>query len=151
MKKSLLSFILAVCLGTFFAFLLYKNMNASIKTVENKTNELTFFQVGVFKNYENALNCQKDYDGIIEKEEDMFRVYISILKSDTAVKAMVEYFKKNNISYVLKNKNVDNQTFLKELNSYEELIIATQKSETYDAINKKILKDYEGAELESTY
>ena len=54
MKKILLTITISIAIGTFFAFVIFKNINNDVQLVLNEDNIVTFFQVGVFKNNENA-------------------------------------------------------------------------------------------------
>ena len=143
MKKILITIIGALSIGGIFAIVIYKNIDRDVKMAIKTEDTITFFQVGVFKQEENALNFMKKYNSaIIIKDNDYFRVIIAILTNDEAIIKEKAFFDSLGIEYYLKKENVNNEEFIKKLKEYEQLLIYSS-DETYNTINKKILKLYE--------
>lgn len=143
MKKILITIIGALSIGGIFAIVIYKNIDRDVKMAIKTEDTITFFQVGVFKQEENALNFMKKYNSaIIIKDNDYFRVIIAILTNEEAIIKEKAFFDSLGIEYYLKKENVNNEEFIKKLKEYEQLLISSS-DETYNTINKKILKLYE--------
>lgn len=143
MKKILITIIGALSIGGIFAIVIFKNIDRDVKMAIKTEDTITFFQVGVFKQEENALNFMKKYNSaIIIKDNEYFRVIIAILTNEEAIIKEKAFFDSLGIEYYLKKENVNNEEFIKKLKEYEELLISSS-DETYNTINKKILKLYE--------
>ena len=143
MKKILITIIGALSIGGIFAIVIFKNIDRDVKMAIKTEDTITFFQVGVFKQEENALNFMKKYNSaIIIKDQDYFRVIIAILTNEEAIIKEKAFFDSLGIEYYLKKENVNNEEFIKKLKEYEELLISSS-DETYNTLNKKILKLYE--------
>ena len=143
MKKILITIIGALSIGGIFAIVIFKNIDRDVKMAIKTEDTITFFQVGVFKQEENALNFMKKYNSaIIIKDNEYFRVIIAILTNEEAIIKEKAFFDSLGIEYYLKKENINNEEFIKKLKEYEELLISSS-DETYNTINKKILKLYE--------
>lgn len=143
MKKILITLLISLTVGSSFAFIIYKNINKDVQLAIKEENVVIYFQVGVFKKEENAINFMKQYSSsIIIKDNEYYRVIIAIAKSKEAILKLQNYFDNLRINYYMKKESVNNEKFLKKLQEYEELIISS-KSETYNTVNKNILKLYE--------
>ena len=76
MKSYLKIIIGAVLIGGLFAYLFYRDINDSVVALTNKEYEISLFQFGVFKDYDNAINYQNNFESTIiyEDNEGYFRV-----------------------------------------------------------------------------
>ena len=76
MKSYLKIIIGAVLIGGLFAYLFYRDINDSVVALTNKEYEISLFQLGVFKDYDNAINYQNNFGSTIiyEDNEGYFRV-----------------------------------------------------------------------------
>ena len=143
MKKILITIIGALSIGGIFAIVIFKNIDKDVELAIKTEDVVTFFQVGVFKQEENALNFMKKYNSaIIIKDQDYFRVIIAILINNEAIEKEKAFFDSLGIEYYLKKENINNEKFINKLKEYEQLLISSS-DETYNTINKKILKLYE--------
>ncbi len=143
MKKILLTITISIAIGTFFAFVIFKNINNDVQLVLNEDNIVTFFQVGVFKNNENAQNFMQNYNSsIIIKDKEYYRVIIAILMNDEAIAKEKAFFDSLGIEYYLKKESISDKEFINKLQEYEHLLISAS-DETYNTVNKNILKLYE--------
>ncbi len=77
MKQSLKVIIFSCLVGGILAGMFFLNVK---NKAEAKSKPLVYaFQVGVFKNYNNALNMQKSYQNAkIVKDKDVYRLFIGI-------------------------------------------------------------------------
>ena len=144
MKKIFLTILISILVGGSFAFIIYKNVDQEVKLAINEEDIVTFFQVGVFKNEENANSFMQNFNSsIIIKDKDYYRVIIAILKDEEAILKEKAYFDSLGISYYLKKETVSNLDFTTKLQEYEQMLI-NASNETYNKINQDILKLYEG-------
>ncbi len=144
MKKIFITILISLSIGSIFAFIMFKNVNKEVELVLKDTQTVNFFQVGVFKNAENADTFMQNYNSsIIIKDKDYYRVIIGITKSEEATLKLKNYFTSLNIDYYVKQENINDNNFLLKLQEYEELLIKSNE-ETYNTINQNILKLYEG-------
>ena len=144
MKKTLITVGIALLIGSFFGYFMFDNLNETIDSAFYSYEELTFFQTGVFTRKENALEASKKYNSsTIVQDGDIYRVYIAILNNEENIKTMKEYFDSKSIKYYLKKENVRKENYIEEIKKYERLLLQSEEKDTFDAINKQILKTYE--------
>lgn len=130
--------LLAVFVGCACAFYLFKNVEKKA-IVAPKYNAVAI-QIGVFKDAENAEKMSDSYGGLVFKEEDLYRVYYSILNKDENIEYMTNYLTDKGINYYLKDLHVADD-FLKSSSEYE-LAMTKTKGEGKLAINEEILNMY---------
>lgn len=99
------------------------------------------FQVGVFTNYDNALKVADRNNGIVVNDNDVYRVYVSILSNQEAVEKMKEYYDEIGLHYYLRDIEVDDE-FLNSIKNTEDLLIVSD-TDTYNIINLNVLSKYE--------
>lgn len=142
MKKFLLSLFLAVLLGGIFGFIIYKRFNNNELSVSSILSKQVYaFQIGVFDEIDNAKKLKNKYGGIIIPDNTKYRVYIALCSSSNVLTILKNYYDDLDISYYIKQIEVDDET-LELINNAEELLIATTK-DNYDSIMENILKEYE--------
>ena len=137
MKKKLLVILLAIIVGFSFSYIMYlKPKKDNIVWVDAKA-----FQVGVFSGYDNALKCAERNNGIVVEDNNMYRVYISILSNEEAIKYLSNFYDSKGINYYIKDIKV-NRLFVWKIKKYEEDIIK-QDEAIYSETNINILKEYQ--------
>lgn len=144
MKKVLLSILIAIIIGFSFGYIFLKRFNMSKVSTSDIVN-IYAFQVGVYKNYNNALNVSNINNGIIINDNDSYRVYSAFLSDMEIVNNLKEYYKTNNINYYLKQINVSNDT-LTIINDYE-ILLKKASIDKYPMIIKELMKELEKNEL----
>ena len=93
MKKTIIMIILAIGVGFTFGFLFLKKFNTeTITEVSNIKSQVYAFQIGVYKNKDNALNAANTNKGIVILDNDIYRVYIAILKDETVEPKFKNYY-----------------------------------------------------------
>ncbi len=143
MKKNILIFLIAVSLGTLFAFYVFNGAKKTFAQIKSD-NQAYAFQVGVFKIYENAVSEASKYaSGTIIKDNDLYRVYIAITEDKNVKLSYQDYFEKLGINYYIKAIKLDEKC-LKKINAYETMTKKTFNEDTYDNINKILLEYYKG-------
>ena len=136
MKKMLIMILLAIGIGGGIAYFLFTR-----QYVDDEVVRVHAFQVGVFSNYDNALRVADRNNGIVVKDNDLYRVYVSILSSDDAVLKMMKYYDSIGLKYYLRDINVSKE-FLSSIKSSEELLMGSS-CDTYKVINLSVLSKYE--------
>lgn len=129
---------LALVIGGSIAYFIF-----SRRYLEDSKNtvKVSAFQVGVFSNYDNALKVADRNNGIVVSDDDLYRVYVSILSSSEAVSKMKDYYDSIGLNYYLREIEVDDE-FLSNIKNTEELLIVSD-SNTYNIINLDVLNKYE--------
>lgn len=140
--KTYLKIILgAVVIGGVFAYFFYKDINASVRAITNKENNLSIFQVGVFKSEENAINYQSNLPNSIIYQDDSgyYRVIVGVAYHEENKVKLEGYFSNKGIEYYIKEIKVSDE-FIEKLSNYETVIIKSDKEEVIDNINVAMLK-----------
>lgn len=140
MKKVLLVVVSAFVIGGGLALYFF---NGTVKK-QNKIEgyeEVSAFQIGVFTNYENALKVAERNNGIVVNDQNIYRVYIAMLKDEEAIDMLGNYYKNIGLSYYIKDIVVSS-SFVENLNVYEEMI-KKSSSDTYNTINNDVLTKYQ--------
>ena len=142
MKKFFLSIFVATLVGSIFGYIIYKRFNNQELSVASILSKQVYaFQIGVFDDISNAKSLKNKYGGIIVPDNSKYRVYIAIASSSNVLTLLKDYYDDLDISYYVKQIEVDDET-LELINNAEELLIATNK-DNYDSIIENVLKEYE--------
>lgn len=143
--KKILPYLVSLLLGGVFGFMLFKDANFDIKEVFANTIEATAFQLGVFNNEESAVLLKDKYqDSIIIKDDDVYRVYYSVLTNEKVISKMESYLTNKNINYYLKNITVIDENLIKAISEYEKAMIEGS-NDVLVSINGLIMSCYKGA------
>lgn len=130
----------ASLIGAIIAFIFYKDIKRDVKAMANIDNTINVFQGGVFSSQENAEKLINQLKmGTIYKDENYYRVFLSITYSNDATNKIEEYLKKNSINYYLKNMSISTET-LNSISQYEEILVKTTSDESLLNINNNILE-----------
>lgn len=138
MKKYFIVVILALITGSLMAFFTFnsKNVNAYSK------KEAYLFQVGVYKNENNALFCAQNFDSfIIIKENKFYHVYTHIFVDYNLVNKVKEYYEQNEINFYVKRLEIDDNLY-EQLYEYQELLINTSDLEVINKFSQNLLNIY---------
>lgn len=137
MKKRLMVILFALVLGGGVAYFMFSREYVS-DVVKVKVKA---FQVGVFTNYDNALKVADRNNGIVVSDDDLYRVYVSILSSEEAVDKMKKYYDSIGLHYYLRDIEV-NSEFLINVRNTEELLFRSDV-DAYNIINLSVLSEFE--------
>jgi hypothetical protein len=137
MKKRLMVILFALVLGGGVAYFMFSREYVS-DVVKVKVKA---FQVGVFTNYDNALKVADRNNGIVVRDDDLYRVYVSILSSEEAVDKMRKYYDSIGLHYYLRDIEV-NSEFLINVRNTEELLFRSDV-DAYNIINLSVLSEFE--------
>ena len=133
--KKIKYFVVVVLIGSMLGFI---SFNESKDIIETNT---VAFQLGVFKNEENAIKLKERLGGIVIKDIDVYRVYYAVLHNRDNIKFIKDFLEEQNISYYIKNIDLDKTNILKS-DKYEILMNNTRKNRSKLEVNNKILKFY---------
>lgn len=146
MKKTLMMIILAVIVGFSFGYLFLRKFNNEVITeVSSIKSQCYAFQVGVYRNKENAIKAAQDNKGIVVLDNDLYRVYIALLKDEGLIDRLKSYYDTKNVNYYLKAINISNKTS-SILDNYE-IILKKTDADNYEAIIENMLKEVDSSEL----
>ena len=140
MKKTIIVIFCAMVFGGLMAFYLFKGNGKEERLVDGQI-KVQAFQIGVYTNLDNANRSAIKNNGIVIKDNDVYRVYVTLLKNDESIAKMEEYFNSINLRYYLKEVYVKNE-FYDEIVEDENLIINSDQN-TYNTINKDIINKFE--------
>ena len=146
MKKTIIMIILAIGVGFTFGFLFLKKFNTETITEVSNIKSLVYaFQIGVYKNKDNALNAANTNKGILVLDNDIYRVYIAILKDETLIDNLKDYYDSLGINYYLKAINVSSKTN-NIIDNYESLLNNCDSS-NYNMVLDSMLKEIDSNNL----
>ena len=135
MKRMLIVVFLAIIFGGICSFCIFR----TLVKADNAYDEFIAFQIGVYENYDNAIKVADRNNGIVV-EDGFFRVYVTVLKSEESVLKMEDYFNNIGLNYFKKEILID-KSFGDDIFTYEDMILKSS-TDTYNTINKEILKVY---------
>lgn len=146
MKKTIISIFLAMIVGFTFGFFFLKKFNTeTITEVSNIKSQVYAFQIGVYKNKDNALNAANTNKGMVILDNDIYRVYIAILKDETLIDNLKDYYDSLGINYYLKAINVSSKTN-NIIDNYESLLNNCDSS-NYSMVLDSMLKEIDSNNL----
>ncbi len=141
MKKTI---IISVILGIIFSLFAFINYNNN-KDAESVETEVYFLQIGAYKKYDNVSSITKTLPNyLVVKELNLYHVYVGISKSLDNIEKIKVFYTKNGNNIYMRSKNIYCKKFIKNLETYDYLLNKTEDKETIYAVNKEILKSYEG-------
>ena len=140
MKTYLKVVIGAVIIGGVFAYFFYKDISEEVIALTNKNYEVNLFQVGVFKNRDNALNYQDNFaSSIIYEDGDYYRVLVGIAYHEENKVKLEAFLTNKGVDYYIKKVKM-NEEFIRSLENYETVMLKTDKEEVINNINKAMLE-----------
>ncbi len=146
MKKTILTIVLAILIGfTFGFFFLKKFTPKTITEVSNIKSQVYAFQIGVYKNKDNATKNAITNNSIVVEDNNLYRVYIALLKDQTLIDNLKKYYDSIGLNYYLKAINVSDNTE-NIINNYE-LLLNNCDSSNYDMILSSMLKEIDSSNL----
>ncbi|MDY5873889.1 MAG: hypothetical protein SPK36_03790 [Bacilli bacterium] len=146
MKKTILTIVLAILIGfTFGFFFLKKFTPKTITEVSNIKSQVYAFQIGVYKNKDNATKNATTNNSIVVEDNNLYRVYIALLKDQTLIDNLKKYYDSIGLNYYLKAINVSYNTE-NIINNYE-LLLNNCDSSNYDMILSSMLKEIDSSNL----
>lgn len=132
--KSIIVFIIGIMLGYC--------INETYKIKDIFTNKYKAFQIGVYTDYNTAYTYSKKYqNSIIIQDNELYRVYVAILKDQNNIDNMSKYLNNQNIEYYLKDVEITDKEIIKIFKEYES-IMDSNNEVVFLEINKMIMEKY---------
>ena len=101
------------------------------------------FQVGVYTSLDAANTYKTKYkDAIVIKDNELYRVYVSILKDKDNIDSMSNYLNKNNIDFYLKDITINNNNLKHKIKEYES-VMNNENEIVFLELNKMIISECE--------
>lgn len=118
--KKIMPYMISLILGTVFGYLVFDRTDFDIKEVFGEYEEVTGFQLGVFNDKAVAKEFKDKYSpSVVLEDDDVYRVYYSILKSDDVVSKMEDYLSDREISFYKKKLVIHDGELIRAINTYE--------------------------------
>ena len=122
--KKIMPYVISLILGTVFGYLVFDRTDFDIKEVFGEYEEVTGFQIGVFNDLSVAREFKGSYSSsVVLEDDDVYRVYYSILKSDDVVSKMEDYLSDREISFYKKKLVIHDGELIRAINTYEGRIL----------------------------
>lgn len=119
------------------AFITYQKFSQSN---EKLTSLVTIYQVGIYNQYNNALDKSKQLSGaIIMERNNQYQVIAGVSKSKDASKKIETLLNNQNVDYYKKEQLVTSE-LISVIDDYELMITKTNKEDTLNLLNQKLLK-----------
>ena len=101
------------------------------------------FQVGVYTDISIANTYKTKYDNaIVVKDNELYRVYVAILKDNKNIEDMCSYLNRNNIEYYIRNVEIKDKNLKNKIKEYES-IMNSDSQIVFLEVNKMIMESYE--------
>lgn len=101
------------------------------------------FQVGVYTSIDLANTYKsKHKNAIVIKDNELYRVYVAILRKENNIENMSNYLNKNNIDYYIRDINISDKNLKNTIDEYEN-IMSSDSEVVFLEINKMIMERYE--------
>lgn len=136
--KRVIKPIFVLLLGVFCGYYI-----CEAKTLEMFNVKYKAFQVGVYTSLDAATVYSTKYkDATIIQDNELYRVYVAILKNKNNIESMSKYLDSKGVEYYLKEISIDDKSIKKSINEYEN-IMDSQSEVVFLEMNKLILEKYE--------
>lgn len=146
MKKTIITILLAIGVGFTFGFFFLKKFNNEVTTeVSNIKSQVYAFQIGVYKNKDNAIKEANSNNGMVIQDNNIYRVYIALLKNQTLINNLKIYYDSIGLNYYLKAINVSDKTN-NTIDNYE-ILLNECDSSNYQLILDSMLKEIDSSNL----
>ena len=141
--KKFLPYIFSLLVGSVFGYLLFNSKDVTLNVFKEEINA-TGFQLGVFNSLDLAKEFSNKYpSSIVIQEDDVYRVYYSVLTNDNTINKMEEYLNNEQIAFYKKDIKVSDKGLINALTNYEKTMLEGGIT-TFISINKLIMDSYGG-------
>ena len=145
MKKYLFPIFTSLMIGTLMAvFLISRYDGIESISVSKNAESVYYIQRGVYSTKQSMEENMQEFEHYIYNVEDnMYFVYIGITKSQNNADKIKKYYKEKGYETYIKEKITDNESFLKALGQYDEILTKTDDGGTINVICNQVLSKYE--------
>lgn len=133
----------AVLLGSISGKLLYTKYE-NTQEVFNESNIVYFLQEGVYETKDSLMRNTKDISPkVVINKKNKYYVYVGISKSLEGINKVKNLYKKKGYSVVLKEKEINDDNYLINLEQYDILLENASSSNDILTIEEVVLSNYE--------
>ena len=101
------------------------------------------FQVGVYTSLDAANTYKLKYDNaLVVKDNELYRVYVAVLKNKDNINSMSNYLNKNNIDFYIKDININDVNLKHKIKEYES-VMNDENEVVFLELNKMIINECE--------
>lgn len=135
--KKLIKPIFILLLGIFFGYYI-----CSLKPLDIFITKYKAFQVGVYTSLDAATIYSTKYkNATIIQDNELYRVYVAILKNKNNIESMSKYLDSKGIEYYLKDISIDDKNLKRVINEYEN-VMNSESEIVFLEMNKLIMEKY---------
>ena len=145
MKKYIFTFLIAIVIGFFLSYFFITQYDdyKGIK-VSGIGEDLYFIQYGVFSSIENMEKETIALENYVYNiDEGMYYVYVGITKNSENANKIINYYKTLGYETIIKNYEINNNEFLKELVNYDSILSGTEDKMVIASLINQVLMKYE--------
>lgn len=145
MKKYLFSIFVALVVGFFLSYFFINQYYDFDGVKVSLTGEnLYFVQFGVFSSKESLEENTISIENYIYNiDQDMYYVFVGITKSEENAIKIQKHYEQMGYDTIIKNYQITNNTFLKELENYDSLLLSTEDDTVISSLINQTLTKYE--------
>ncbi|MBR3362312.1 MAG: hypothetical protein IKG40_00115 [Bacilli bacterium] len=145
MKKYFFPIITSFIIGTLIAFFLISNYeNAESITISKNAKKIYYIQKGVYSSKDSMKKNMSAFSYYIYNvENNKYYTYIGLTSNKENADKIKNYWNKKGYDIYIKEKTIDNKSFITILNQYDEILSKTNDEGTIVTINNQILSKYE--------
>lgn len=146
--KFLMPIILSIVIGFFIGKTFFNNYDNST-SVFNEGEKVYFVELGVYSSLDEIKKIDNYEDYLTLNEEDGYHLYVGITKiAENSQKIKVYYEKLDNNIYI-REKYVDNYSFLNILTEYDKICLALLDNKNLIDIERIVISNYKEMILEN--
>lgn len=134
--------VLSVIIGLFFGKVFFDSYDGKTTTVFSEKDKIYMIQTAVSSSSEKLKESFKDYKKFLcLKEEDGYHLYVGITKSKKIANKIKEFYEGMDYSIYIKEKIIDNKSFLSILGEYDKIVQITTNDDLPE-IEKIVMSNY---------
>lgn len=135
--KKLIKPIFILLLGIFLGYYI-----CGLKPLDIFITKYKAFQVGVYTSLDAATIYSTKYkNATIIQDNELYRVYVAILKNKNNIESMSKYLDSKGIEYYLKDISIDDKNLKRVINEYEN-VMNSESEIVFLEMNKLIMEKY---------
>lgn len=135
--KKLIKSLIILLFGIFLGYYVCETKPLEIFKTNYKA-----FQVGVYTSMDAATTYSSKYkNAIIIQDNELYRIYVAILKDKDNIESMSRYLDSKGIDYYLKDLSIDDKNLKKTITEYEN-VMSNENEIVFLEINKMIMEKY---------
>lgn len=145
MKKYVTPIFLALLVGFFLGKFMFNQYDDKqmLTPVFSSGENIYFIQQGVYSNLESVKENLKSFNNYIYTIiNSKYYVFIGITKNEENLQKMQEFYQQLGYNTYVKEFKVSNETFLKSLSNYDNVLLNTDNKDTIKTLIDQVLTKY---------